>query len=557
MPYEDSFYEIKSSSTEATEETSRLSNSFAYLWLVKETETEYSSSATRTTGQTNYVIATMRIERYYTSLKEESSKFSDDAILLLRRQDYVGFFKSCGPNYVRGVRRAQEVTASIKFQSSSTETASEFSKSIKGMKYGKRSGAASTQQQKFSSINRTVEIKIVGFGLGMSEQGSETLLATSLEEFGMVMKFAFNTMTKAPNAHHIGMVYGMEVRPWTEHVLYQLETGVQDDPLELPLSRSLIPKAYRRSDPTDTNFFEAERDEFRCKDPVYEIDMYGYCCEEESLYNHEQEEYDSTSPELRVCRPVRTLDGAIVRENMSSNGEFIARLDRLLRLKQNQLSTIEKCISSVRAIPERFDAYHLKPNAGVKYDREIELLFTAFEMKMALDPFNDYSIITHISKEIEEFIEMYYQPCLASLFGANIGTSSQTDAALFGAYPWYSHDACTKLSCLASNTRWDRKNGGCVSSIIVGVDSARYEEGDNELCKTDVDVGYEDTAECKYKTSDLQAYHSRVTSCWNQTFSSTSIAYYMDHFCMPEISSGRISDAELQALKDSVQSTCV
>jgi len=76
------------------------------------------------------ITSTMRIERYYSSVREELSSLSDDALTLLDRQDYIGFFKSCGPNYIRSIRRAQEITAIFEFNESSSESASEVAVKI-------------------------------------------------------------------------------------------------------------------------------------------------------------------------------------------------------------------------------------------------------------------------------------------------------------------------------------------------------------------------------------------------------------------------------------------
>ena len=500
----------------------------------------------------------MRIERYYSSVKEDKSKLADDATLLLQRQDYVGFFKACGPNYVRGIRRAQEVTAMFKFTSTSEERASEFTEKLKSSKFDNDTASSDvSRQSKYAAMNSSLSITIVGYGLGLTEDGSETLIATTLKEFNQVMRFAFNTMTKSKNSHHIGMVYGIEVAPWVENVQFQLSSGLQDEDIEIPIPRSLIARAYRRTNPSDKDFVRSERDAFRCKDPAYEMDKHGYCCEAGSLYNHADSEYDESDPQLRVCRPLRTLDKAVVRENMASNGEFVARLDRALRYKANQLNTLEKCISAARSIPERFDYYYLKPQSTVKYDKEIEFVFSAFELKMALDPFNDYSMVKHMGKELDEFIDMYYQPCLAALFGANIGTSSETEASYFSAYAWHTHDACIKLSCLGSNVRWDRKNGGCIPSLISGVSAIGYEDGEDEYCKYDIDNDFDDEQECKYKTSDLSDFHGKVTTCWNQTLPSGRIDYFMEHFCMPRISGNKLSTDDEQTLKDNYAGGCL
>ena len=47
------------------------------------------------------LIASMRIDRYYSSIKENEAKFSTEALALLDNEDYVEFFKSCGVGFVR------------------------------------------------------------------------------------------------------------------------------------------------------------------------------------------------------------------------------------------------------------------------------------------------------------------------------------------------------------------------------------------------------------------------------------------------------------------------
>ena len=200
-----------------------------------------------------------------------------------------------------------------------------------------------------------------------------------------------------------------------------------------------------------------------------------------------------------TCRPARQLDKSVVKNNMSNNGEFVAHLDAIVRYKLNQLFTLEKCLTSVKALPTKYDFHILKTQDSVKYDAAIDRQFTLKEMKFALDPLNDYSMLTHVGQELDEFVEMYYQPCVTALFGMNVGTSPDTEPQYFMAYGWLSHSACTKLSCLADNMRWDRDVGqGCVPSLFVGGGAPLYETGGDTYCKKDNTKGGDVEEVCKY-----------------------------------------------------------
>ena len=48
--------------------------------------------------------------------------------------------------------------------------------------------ASFAAKSKFKEVTSSLEIKIIGFGLGLSQEGSETLVATSLQEYNEVMK---------------------------------------------------------------------------------------------------------------------------------------------------------------------------------------------------------------------------------------------------------------------------------------------------------------------------------------------------------------------------------
>ena len=102
----------------------------------------------------------MRIERYYSSVREEISALTNDAKTILSRQDYVGFFKSCGPTYIRGIRRAQEVTALFIYKSQSTETSRRYAYSVQVSGWYRRrqsySGASNSNTRNESNSMRII-----------------------------------------------------------------------------------------------------------------------------------------------------------------------------------------------------------------------------------------------------------------------------------------------------------------------------------------------------------------------------------------------------------------
>lgn len=522
-----------------------------------------SDTTEKTKTKTHVISATMRIERYYSSVKEEKTVLADDALTLLDAEDYVGFFQACGPNYTRGIRRAQEVTAVFRFNSSSREVAKKFAASLKVRKWTLFKGTKTlntsfSKSSKFKNESKSLQISIRGYGLGLNQVGSESLVATTLEGYDRVMKFAFNTMTKNDETRHIGMVYGIEVVPWVHNSAFQVAAKMHDENIIVPLPRTLIPKAFmidQNAPPVE--FKKSTRLMFRCKETSFEIDRFGYCCEPEALYNRTSREYELGSPEEKICKPVRQLDRSLVKDNMANNGEFVSRLASAMRYKLTQIGVVEKCISAANAIPSRFDFNILKAQDSVKYDKAIDTSMTLFDLKTTLDPLGDYSIIKHLGKELDEWIEMFYSPCFASLYGTHIDNTPDLDISFFMAYPWHAHKECLQLSCLANNMRWDRGEGGCVPSLLVGASAPGYDDGKDTFCSSDLEKT-DTKEECKYKQTELKAYHGKVTECWKNTdfLSVGPIDYFIEYFCMPQLTKNKVSAEMKQDMIDAKSTHC-
>jgi len=557
--YEYAFHDFTDSENVETELTGSVSLSFAY-WMVKAEVNISAKTSGKSMTRTRIVVATMRIERYYSSVREEVSPLSEDALTLLDAQDYIGFFKSCGPNYVRSIRRAQELTALFKFTSASEENAREFALGLKASGAGLDASASFAMKEKYTSITSNLAITIVGYGLGLNAEGSSTLVSTTLEEYNDVMKFAFQSFTQNEDSHNIGMVYGIEIVPWVDNTAFQVASKVLDEEVEIEVPRSLQRKAVNQAAPdalwtsalntADGRFVggvgSGGAAVFTCSDTTQEIDRFGYCCEITSLYNPVTNVYvddislmgDGTT---LVCNPVRKLDKSVVKNNMANNGEFVAHLDSLVRYKLNQLFFLEKCLTSVNSFDERYDHYLLKPKDSVKYDVNVENSFSVLDLRLTLDPKSDYGMITHLGNELDEFIEMYYSPCIAELFGTNEGTTPDVEPQYFMAYSWLTHDACSKLSCLADNMRWDRKDDslGCVPSLIIA-DDTLYDptnDGNSNCAKNNnVDTFAAATEVCKYEEQLLFTYQDTAKACWGDTVPD----YLMNHFCMPQLS-GRLA----------------
>lgn len=507
--------------------------------------------------RTYFFIVSMRIERYYSSVMEEQSPLSDEALKLLEKQDYVGFFQACGSSYIRSIRRAQEVTAIIQFEAYRQKLAQEFATILKSSANVNKRFVQKVSKAKFFPLVDSLEMRVVAYGLTLNKEGAGSLVPNSLEEFSEVMKYSYEVMAKSqtPRNEQLGMVYGVELVPWTDSVSFQVAAKVTEEVLTTQVPRSLIEKAWHKSyDKFNVDFSDKIKSEFSCKKDNHHVDKFGYCCELASLYNPEKRVYVNERCSTCICRPSRPLEKSMVKSNMSNNGEFVSRLDSSWRKKSNQLSHLEKCITAVLSIPVSQDYNILKPRDRAVFAENLNS-FTVRQLKRALDPRSDYSFLKHMSIELDEYTEMFYRRCISSMYG---GGTSDVDALQFMSVSWQEHENCMKMDCLRENQRWNRQpGGGCVSGLMLGEFAESYsDEFDGEgLCSLDSD-SYESVS-CKYNSADLSTFYTRATRCWRRMIPKLPIYDIVDQFCMPVVTSEVVSDSDRKKLEEDEATYCL
>jgi len=236
---------------------------------------------------------------------------------------------------------------------------------------------------------------------------------------------------------------------------------------------------------------------------------------------------------------MRSLDPSYIKDTMSNNGEFIARLDSAFRYKLTQMAVLEKCVSSANSIPDKFLPNILEPLSTVKYDRVVTTDISLLELRLGIDPQGDYSVLKHMGRELDEWIEMFYAPCYGALYGMNVGTTPEVEVSYLMAFPWHSHRECMRLSCIGNNMRWDRStgDGGCIPGLNMGSDAQDYgtDAADATNCAKDVDENDGAAEVCKYDQTELNGYQTDMQACWADPLPVSNVDYYLTNYCLPDV----------------------
>ena len=86
---------------------------------------------------------------------------------------------------------------------------------------------------------------------------------------------------------------------------------------------------------------------------------------------------------------------------MSNNGEFVAHLDVFVRMKINNLFTLERYISAIKSISPRQDYNILKHKDTVMVNISLAMGFIAKVIEIALDPLNNFTLLKAVEEEVD------------------------------------------------------------------------------------------------------------------------------------------------------------
>lgn len=516
------------------------------------------ASAMGDKNQPTYTLAaTMRLERFFSSIWESSAPINDNARKMLEDQEYVNFFMACGPNYVRSFQRAQEVTGIIKFSSEDTTKVHQFANLVRLYVQGNQDVAALIfDNDQFADILSTIYIEIMGFGLGLNNDGQETLVATSFEEFNNVMSFAFDSMTKNNSTENTdaamsGMISKMEVVPWSDNSELLNLAEIDFNSIFSPISSHLLPDAKMGVN-------EDGDEAMVCVNSLQTVDSFDKCCEE-----FEMIEVDDG---VTMCKPQEYLPPITLKENMETNAEFVVWLNSVARHKSNRIDTLSQCVNKLRSFPPRNHYEFLEQSEKVSFDESIDMKYTVAEMNAYLNPTRDQSLLQVLAAETNEYMDMFYYPCLSSLYGRTLSDDNDMDPKYFMAQPWYNHADCAIPSCLEKDKAWNRQTGkGCIDGILsmTVLDEELIPSDNDPFCSQELALNNFNVKACKYKFDPELLI--KMDQCRNFLPKGRDgrgrqitlpIGYVMDYYCLPQLS-GIVADDTKKDEVDEALDTCV
>ena len=418
----------------------------------------------------HFVSTRMATERYYASINEQTATLMPDALALIQRGDLIGFFQACGTGYIRSIRRTAELAAVFEYSSSSATLAKEMAAEITD------ASAESSASSKNTSSNSNRKITIKGFGLGLNSNGSDTLVANTLDEYHAAVKYAFRSMQETG----VGMVHGVEVMSWMNNLQFQNAVRFQrTEEIEW-----VLPKNEAGKDIVGANKYRSVVQGRQIAAAVVSSD--GVV----------------TSP--AVFDPVY-VEAIEVKAITMINAEFITGLEAYYRKEMNTVSKFVACQGKVKALMARGQGhFYLQDHTRMKLTEEDRA--DAWTVKEASEIMSNGNHLNKRMQSLKNFVKYFYGKCTSLI-------SQYSDDGSMTKY-WWDIPECMPTSD-GSSSRPGIPVIGCL------------ERGKDFTYIPSMD-GSSGVLKCEAQAEVAPRHAAQSTA-------TTGIHNFLDRYCMPEI----------------------
>jgi len=470
--YEYFYTEIRSEANIFDDLSGKLANSIAGRHLESSFMADQANSADEGM-KAHHIVATMLGEHYYDFLDETGMELDEVAEENLGTGNVILFYQTCGPNFVRSLRRTTEITALFSYFSASTYADTAFADSLTHQTQFKGEG----MEDSFvgNSAAESLIIRIFAFGMSMGaadddEDGEFTLHASDMEGYADVMDTAFASM-QDPNA---GAVRAMEIVPWTS--LPNFYNNLQIDVTPGQVAYGCI---FNDADAT-VNVHGVEA---TCVQGVH----CGYNVTGEELFDE------------NLCQVLGAED--VVQKDMrryylTDNAELVVQLDHLVRTEMMKTQKIIQCRQELEFFPSpEYDRKELFNRAMSFYRNSVNVPMNIQTLRFRLmygdtiaapignpgddplaiigDDAGNY-IFQRRMTHVRNFMSYVFEPCLLELGDESYGIMF----AGMHIRHWTAIPECAKMKCLLPGYRWNSTDpatpeiGDCIpwEEEFVGID---------------------------------------------------------------------------------------
>eukprot|EP00587_Corethron_hystrix_P002208 CAMPEP_0113317684 /NCGR_PEP_ID=MMETSP0010_2-20120614/12490_1 /TAXON_ID=216773 ORGANISM="Corethron hystrix, Strain 308" /NCGR_SAMPLE_ID=MMETSP0010_2 /ASSEMBLY_ACC=CAM_ASM_000155 /LENGTH=575 /DNA_ID=CAMNT_0000174707 /DNA_START=269 /DNA_END=1996 /DNA_ORIENTATION=- /assembly_acc=CAM_ASM_000155 len=435
----------------------KIANSLGFLWAKSIIEADYLhivGIGEDPNSLVSHLVMVLEAARYQTTVDDAALMLDPNVKTLLKAGDFVSFYQTCGPSYIRSIRRQSEMmgvfTHETKcssgpctyFDEKTDPEGTERRRKLREMELKRmNSNLEKAFEDKMSEAQEgTVPDDEANLGGGLNHRELED----SITQLGSGSKYAGHL--DSPNTHIELRAFGVSAAPGTtedEALAVQVKTleefwkatgyffrTLQSTHLDagVPVSLEIVP--WHKSP-----LFQAESGYLNDMD--VEACAAGSeggdnCPTEVGRYPHHLKQY-----------------------NMMLNAEHLSRMDDVLKRKMKDMLLMQSCMADLHKFDsDTYDTLLLnqryitlpenKEQRRRLHDSEVDLEVRTMSAARMRDHIFTHDVLDDFINELKDYIEDYYSPCstaLAQDSGYVHGGSIMTHA-------WYQHDECMDTVCI-------------------------------------------------------------------------------------------------------------
>eukprot|EP00587_Corethron_hystrix_P004092 CAMPEP_0113312286 /NCGR_PEP_ID=MMETSP0010_2-20120614/9174_1 /TAXON_ID=216773 ORGANISM="Corethron hystrix, Strain 308" /NCGR_SAMPLE_ID=MMETSP0010_2 /ASSEMBLY_ACC=CAM_ASM_000155 /LENGTH=429 /DNA_ID=CAMNT_0000168075 /DNA_START=304 /DNA_END=1593 /DNA_ORIENTATION=+ /assembly_acc=CAM_ASM_000155 len=372
----------------------------------------YSNEKTET--HTESLVGILSVDKYYASFFEGESSLLEEAVTLIQENQYIAFFQSCGPSFIRSIRRSINVVAIFDYESSQrTTNTTDFFKLQENVML-QPGPDIENEKKKFKDVRESkLRITIRATGMGKAMQGSMT--PTNLGDYIDVMK----TVYKGAQHPDTGLVKGIEVVSFINNPSFQLASN-----------------------------FHLQMDITMCYD------------------DNDRSNEVTCGTEDEVLREQIYVHPMVRKFNTFENAEHVVRIESMVRKRLVTIELFQQCINRLLQLPMNTRNSKLKNHKCVIdsavrcSERTVQQLLEDLVGDSGGSGEEKYLYSRELSR-VRTYIYGYFEPCIIDLSEDMYNIPEGT----FQVKHWSTLDNCKEVSCTFEDAHWNGNT--CVPSSTI------------------------------------------------------------------------------------------
>uniref|UniRef100_A0A7S1FUM5 Uncharacterized protein n=1 Tax=Corethron hystrix TaxID=216773 RepID=A0A7S1FUM5_9STRA len=363
----------------------------------------------RTDTKTHSIMGVLTVDRYHSSLDENGSELSMAAKELIKRDEFIGFFKTCGPGFIRSLRRQAMMMAMFDYESTENTSNTNVYMKLSANDPIRAASVEGNFTEKKNQLMQSLKITIRATGIGLLG-GEGSLTPRTMEQYSETMDYVFKSIQRSD----VGNVVSVEVVSYINSPNFQVLTEV---------SRTMeYTVCYDSVDVDSRNILP---------------------CEDENVVFH-----------------VMTINSMVRKFNVVSNAEHVVRIQSIVTSAMTRLELIQQCINKLTVLPAAVRNLNLKNHKCMKNylgtnceDRTVQQLLDDL---VGLDQGTYY--YSREAIRLRNYVDNYFNSCIIDLNRNLYGIAGGT----FQARHWTQIPSCNKIACTYASAFWDSAIGNCV-----------------------------------------------------------------------------------------------